>query len=72
MDWMSPEEVYLHRESTSSQLYRGISASLGFRKPVGKLLYTSSNFCLILKSIKALFTSAYLFFGGDEKMTFFF
>ena len=38
MDWMSPEEVYLHRESTSSQLYRGISASLGFRKPVGKLL----------------------------------
>ena len=36
VDWMSPEEVYLHRENTSSQLYRGISASLGFRKPVGK------------------------------------
>ena len=23
VDWMSPEEVYLHRENTSSQLYRG-------------------------------------------------
>ena len=74
---MSPEEVYLHRESTSSQLYRGISASLGFRKPVGKLLCTSSNFCLILISIKVLFTSANLLFfggerGGDEKMAFFF
>lgn len=25
VDWMSPEEVYLHRENTSSQLYRGNS-----------------------------------------------
>lgn len=40
VDWMSPEEVYLHRENTSEKLYRGISASLGFRKPVGKSLLT--------------------------------
>ena len=66
VDWMSPEEVYLHRESTSSQLYRGISASLGFRKPVGKLLCTSSNFCLILISIKVLFTANLLFFWGES------
>jgi phospholipase DDHD1 len=39
VDWMSPEEVYLHRETTSSQLYRGLSASLGFRKPVGERLF---------------------------------
>ncbi len=39
VDWMSPEEVYLHRENTSSQLYRGLSASLGFRKPVGERLF---------------------------------
>ena len=67
VDWMSPEEVYLHRESTSSQLYRGISASLGFRKPVGKLLCTSSNFWLILISIKVLFTSANLLFFWGER-----
>ncbi|TRY71739.1 hypothetical protein TCAL_08151 [Tigriopus californicus] len=39
VDWMSPEEVYLHRENTSSQIYRGISASLGFKKPTGYRLF---------------------------------
>ncbi len=39
VDWMSPEEVYLHRENTSSQIYRGISASLGFKKPSGHRLF---------------------------------
>lgn len=39
VDWISPEEVYLHRETASSQLYRGLSASLGFKKPVGERLF---------------------------------
>ncbi len=39
VDWMSPEEVYLHRENAPSQLYRGISASLGFKKPQGYRLF---------------------------------
>jgi hypothetical protein len=36
---MSPEEVYMHRENTSSQIYRGITASLGFKKPMGQRLF---------------------------------
>ena len=39
VDWMSPEEVYLHRENAPSQIYRGISASLGFKKPSGNRLF---------------------------------
>nr|XP_040565528.1 phospholipase DDHD1-like [Lepeophtheirus salmonis] len=39
VDWLSPEEVYLHRENASSQIYRGISASLGFKKPTGTRLF---------------------------------
>jgi hypothetical protein len=39
IDWMSPEEVYMHRENASSQLYRGITASLGFKKPLGQRLF---------------------------------
>ena len=39
IDWMSPEEVYMHRENTSSQIYRGITASLGFKKPLGQRLF---------------------------------
>ena len=39
VDWMSPEEVYLHRENAPSQIYRGISASLGFKKPPGNRLF---------------------------------
>ena len=39
VDWMSPEEVSLHRENASSQIYRGISASLGFKKPTGYRLF---------------------------------
>jgi len=29
----------MHRENTSSQIYRGISASLGFKKPQGTRLF---------------------------------
>jgi hypothetical protein len=39
IDWMSPEEVYMHRENASSQIYRGITASLGFKKPLGQRLF---------------------------------
>ena len=52
VDWMSPEEVYLHRENTSSQLYRGISASLGFRKPVGKYKYLIRHRFFFFKNVR--------------------
>ena len=37
VEWMSPEEVYMHLESTGSKIYRGIVGSVGMKKAAGKL-----------------------------------
>ena len=35
VEWMSPEETYMHLESTGSKIYRGLVESVGMKKSAG-------------------------------------
>ena len=36
VEWMSPEETYMHLESAGSKIYRGLVETVGIRKSAGK------------------------------------
>ena len=36
VEWMSPEETYMHLESAGSKIYRGLVETVAIRKSAGK------------------------------------
>ena len=36
VEWMSPEETYMHLENTGSKIYRGIVEGVGMKKSAGE------------------------------------
>ena len=36
VEWMSPEETYMHLENTGSKIYRGLVETVGIKKSAGK------------------------------------
>ena len=35
VEWMSPEETYMHLENTGSKIYRGLVETVGIKKSAG-------------------------------------
>ena len=35
VEWMSPEETYMHLENTGSKIYRGLVETVGMKKSAG-------------------------------------
>ena len=38
VEWMSPEETYMHLENTGSKIYRGLVETVGIKKSAGNFL----------------------------------
>ena len=36
VEWMSPEETYMHLENTGSKIYRGLVETVGIKKSAGE------------------------------------
>ena len=37
VEWMSPEETYMHLENTGSKIYRGLVETVGMKKSAGEI-----------------------------------
>ena len=47
VEWMSPEETYMHLENTGSKIYRGLVETVGMKKSAGLVnCHFSLPFCL--------------------------
>ena len=56
VEWMSPEETYMHLENTGSKIYRGLVETVGIKKSAGSdsllsLLILDKDNCRLLSSI---------------------
>ena len=61
VEWMSPEETYMHLESTGSKIYRGLVETLGSKKSTG--IYLSiSLFIIFIYLSTIVYVSIYLYF----------
>ena len=43
VEWMSPEETYMHLESAGSKIYRGLVESVGMKKSAGEQKQTNKT-----------------------------
>ena len=42
VEWMSPEETYMHLENTGSKIYRGLVETVGIKKSAGTVTFPFS------------------------------
>ena len=58
VEWMSPEETYMHLENTGSKIYRGLVETVGIKKSAGReILQESYERLLLLLSARFSLTS---------------
>ena len=52
VEWMSPEETYMHLENTGSKIYRGLVETVGIKKSAGEIgscycYFSSLKICIL-------------------------